>query len=153
MLIISNYLGQQMPKLNREHLYNSKYKQFYIFIIVGIILFTIDTTIFFLLSFSKLGITEINIVSKSLAAIVGYFLHQKYTFYKECNQNSLRQAIRYIAYLCLMIVISTLLLQFFNHVIVDIRTVPLVTLCVKVLVEGICVIISYLISKIWVYNT
>ena len=132
--------------------YIANLKQFYVFIIVGLVLLVLDTAIFFLLSFSTISTPKINMMSKSCAALFGYFLHQKYTFNSQNSWYNLQQIVKYILYLVFMIVISTLLLQVFELVVLDFRGFPLVTLGVKVGVESICVIISFLISKIWVYK-
>ena len=132
--------------------YATNQTQAFVFIAVGLLLLAIDTSIFFILSFSHLSTININLLSKSGAAIFGYFLHRKYTFRSENEWQNLGQIIRYLTYLILMIAISTALIALSEIPIEGFRERPLVTLVVKVFVESICVVISFIISKVWVYR-
>ena len=126
-------------------------KQIIVFVVIGSFLLALDSIIFLLLSFTAIDTTIINIVSKSGAAVVGYFLHYKYTFQSENNWQDQSQIFRYTIYLIIMILISTFLINISELLVDGFRAYPLTTLLVKIIVESICVVISFVISKTWVY--
>ncbi len=125
-------------------------KQLAVFVLVGLFLTALDTFIFYILSLTSLETTVINPAAKASAAIVGYFLHRKYTFDGK-EWHDYRQIARYISLLLLLILISTLLLALSEAVFEGFRRVPWVTITAKLGVEGVCVALSFLISRYWVY--
>lgn len=132
--------------------YASNNRQVLVFIAIGLLLLAIDTSIFLILTFSPLSTIDINLLSKSGAAVFGYFLHRKYTFREASEWHNLGQIIRYLLYLILMILISTGLIALSEYLIKGFRDYFLITLVAKVSVELICVVISFIISKLWVYR-
>ena len=152
--VLASELNSYMKNTRYSRIVNyaANQNQLFVFIAIGFLLLAIDTSIFLALTFSPISTININLLSKGGAAVFGYFLHRKYTFTEASEWHNLGQIIRYLLYLILMILISTALIAFSEYLIEGFRDNFLVTFAVKVLVECICVVISFLISRFWVYK-
>ena len=120
---------------------------FFRYIIVQILAYVIDMGGFLLML--KLGIFEAvvaNILSKCAAAIFSFVGNRNFTF---CSNNSAdfnKQAIRYILVLAMNIPFSTGILSLFLLWIYE----PAIA---KFLADGIGAILSYIISKKFIYTS
>lgn len=127
-------------------------KTFSTFVAVGLLLLGIDTSIFTLLSTTSLETYSLNLISKGSTSVVGYFLHHRLTFKSENQWDNRKQIGRYISLLIGMLALSTLLITSVSFLLDSFRQTSIGTISGKLFVEGICVVVSYSLSKLWVYK-
>lgn len=102
----------------------------------------------FVFAFYLLGINEIfaNSFAKIFAGILGFFLHKKITFQVNTLESSTVQQYRYLLLLLLTSVSAIGLFRFILLVIEDL-------ILAKLISDILIVILSFLISKRWVFST
>ena len=86
-----------------------------------------------------------NIIGKSAAGTFAFIAHRNFTFRSNERADKKRQAIRYFLILALNIPFSTAILSLFLIWIKE----PEIA---KFLADGICVVLSYLISKKFIFT-
>lgn len=117
------------------------------YLVVGVLIYTIDM-LSFIFAFYLLGINEIfaNSFAKIFAGSLGFFLHKKITFQVNTLESSAVQQYRYLLLLLLTSISSIGLFYYIQMIIWN----PVVS---KFISDIIIVILSYLISKQWVFST
>ena len=117
------------------------------YLMVGVLIYTIDM-LSFVFSFYLLGLNELiaNGFAKILAGILGFLLQKKFTFKINKNKDNAIQKYRYITLLFSTVLISVFLFYFILMIIRN----PVVA---KFISDILIVILSFLISKQWVFPT
>ncbi len=117
------------------------------YLVVGVLIYTIDM-LSFIFSFYLLDLDELiaNGFAKILAGILGFLLHKKFTFQINKYKDNAIQKYRYIALLFSTVLVSVL---FFYFILMIIRN-PVVA---KFISDILIVLLSFLISKQWVFST
>jgi len=117
------------------------------YLFAGVLIYLIDM-LSFVFAFYLLGINEIfaNSFAKIFAGILGFFLHKKITFQVNTLESSTVQQYRYLLLLLLTSVSAIGLFRFILLVIEDL-------ILAKLISDILIVILSFLISKRWVFST
>jgi len=124
-------------------------REVFFFLIVGLIQYTIDISLFSLLVLTT-GLTVLsNILSRAAGAFFGYYLNGVITF-RVLGKIREKFAFRYVIAWMVMTVISILLIRFFIKL-GHITGQSLVLVVVKASVELLLFIVSFLLHKLWIF--
>lgn len=116
------------------------------YVTIQIIAYGIDMGVFLIvLNTTPSGALLANLAGKISAGIFAFLVHQSFTFRISKADRHSRQAVRYFILLGINIPLSSLVLGAILYII----SFPVIA---KILSDVICVIITFLISKTWVFS-
>ncbi|WP_019028723.1 GtrA family protein [Colwellia piezophila] len=112
------------------------------YLIAGGAVFLFDVLVFFLFfDIFENSVATANIISKSLGATLGYFLHYYYTFSWGSKKHSKQKVVEYI----LLAFANTALSTFFIFILVSVENWPAIP-C-KIIVDAFVILLAFVISR------
>lgn len=118
------------------------------FVVVGICLILVDWAVFVLLTALGLATIPANVASRAAGALLGFWLNGHVTFGKPgAPRLGMTRFVRYVAVWVTMTVLSTLLVA----LVADGLTLQMAWLA-KPVVEACLALVSFLLSRHWVYR-
>lgn len=132
------------------------FDRMFVFFNIGVIQFFVDTVLLQIFVLIDVKVTYANILSRALAACLGCYLNYRYTFkyqrYLEVRY-LIKVYFRFALFWVFMTLLSNFMLMVFLKLIShNLSFLPLHTLTAKIATETLLFVISFLISKFWVYN-
>ena len=122
------------------------------FLLVGGMQYLIDTLVFALLISSGLATVPANVASRASAAAAGFLSNRYWTFSQRPDtlRRFSRSLVRFLAWWLSMTVVSSLAVLGLESVLGD---EDLERILAKVIVEAVLAVISFLVSRYWVYRS
>lgn len=123
--------------------------ELWMFVLVGLIQLALDSIVFVLLTQAGSTVIVANVVGRLMGATSGYLLNGSVTFlgHESESQLSLGSGVRFVIFWLLSTIISTTALY-------SLRTVASIHIVwlIKPVVEGLLAVLSFLVSKHWIYR-
>jgi putative flippase GtrA len=122
------------------------------FLLVGGMQYLIDTLVFALLISSGLATVPANVASRASAAAAGFLSNRYWTFSQRPDtlRRFSRSLVRFLAWWLSMTVVSSLAVLGLESILGD---EELERILAKVIVEAVLAVISFLVSRYWVYRS
>lgn len=123
-----------------------------LFILVGGFQYLVDTVIFGILITLGLGTIPANVTSRATAAATGFLLNRYATFGRRNDTVKLFSAslVRFVIFFVVMTALSTGLIQILEHIAGDSEIQRIIY---KLGVEAVLAVISFFISRNWVFRS
>ncbi|WP_411800930.1 GtrA family protein [Enterobacter quasiroggenkampii] len=132
------------------------FDRIFVFFNIGVIQFFVDTALLQLFVLVDVKVTYANILSRALAACLGCYLNYRYTFKYQRGlevRYLIKVYFRFAFFWVFMTLLSNLMLMvFLKFISLNISFLPLHTLIAKIATETLLFVISFFISKFWVFN-
>lgn len=117
------------------------------YLIVGGLVYSLDVGLFIVLAaFARSYYLEINVVAKTVSAIVGFVLHKRFTFSWEQRHSIKRQFVLYVLLFVFNISMSTGLI----YLLVGRLSLP--TLPTRIAVDMVVIATAFLVSRYMVFR-
>jgi putative flippase GtrA len=123
-----------------------------LFILVGGFQYILDAALFGILISVGIGTVPSNITSRATAAVIGFLLNRYLTFGKRNDNARLFSAslIRFLVFFAVMTVLSTGLILSLERSVGDNETQRIFY---KIGVEAVLAVVSFFLSRNWVFRT
>jgi putative flippase GtrA len=123
-----------------------------LFVLVGGFQYLLDAAVFGILITSGLGTIPANITSRATAAATGFFLNRYLTFSHRDDTVGLFSAslVRFLIFFAVMTVVSTGLIGLLGRMAGDSETQRIIY---KLGVEAVLAVVSFFLSRNWVFRT
>ena len=127
-------------------------RQSVLFVLAGGFQYLLDAALFGVLITSGFGTIPANITSRATAAVTGFFLNRYLTFSRRDDtvQKFSASLVRFVLYWVFMTFLSTVLIELLGRVVGDSETQRIIY---KLGVEAALAVVSFLISRNWVFRT
>lgn len=117
------------------------------YLLAGGLVFSLDVGVFYLITTVwPAWYIEANLVSKSIGALTGFFLHRYFTFSWEHRDNAAAQGVMYVLLLGFNLMLSSLLLYLL------VEWVGLIELYAKVLTDVLVILVAFVGSRLLVFR-
>lgn len=122
------------------------------FVLVGGFQYLLDAALFGVFITSGLGTIPANITSRTIAAVTGFLLNRYVTFSRREDTARMFSAslVRFVLFWAFMTVLSTGLIEMLGRMAGDSEVQQIVY---KLGVEAVLAVISFLVSRNWVFRT
>jgi len=123
-----------------------------LFVLVGGFQYLLDAALFGILITNGLGTIPANVSSRATAAVTGFLLNRYVTFSRRDDTVQLFSAslVRFVLLWVCMTVLSTGLIESLGRIAGDSETQRIIY---KLGVEAILAVVSFLVSRYWVFRT
>ena len=128
-------------------------RQFLLFLAVGLLQYGVDALLFAVLFFLGVPVAAANIAARAGGALVGFQVNGRLTFRSQRGDQGwgLTHGIRFLVLWLGMTAVSTLLMLISEHLVAGWGLAEEWIVGAKLLIEGLLALVSFVLSKWWVY--